>query len=276
MSAVTTVIATRDRWRDLATSLPHHEEPVVLVDNGSHDDTPALVRRHFPHLQVIELGQNIGAVARNLGVRAATTPYVAFADDDSWWAPDALDCAASLFDAHPRLGLIAARILVGPEQRLDPVCEEMAQSPLPPENDLPGPPVLGFVACGSVVRRSAYLNAQGFDEVVVFAGEEERLAIDLTALGWGLAYVDDVVAHHHPSDSRENSASRRSRLARNRVLTAVMRRPWPVVARTAWSLASDGPAERRGVLQAAPRLRRALVRRVVAPTAVETRLRLLR
>jgi GT2 family glycosyltransferase len=275
VSTVTTVIATRDRWSDLATSLPHHEHPVVLVDNGSEDDTPALVRKRFPRVRVIEAGRNLGAVARNLGVRAATTPYVAFADDDSWWEPGALDRAAEHFDAHPRLGLIAARILVGPEQALDPVCIEMARSPLPAEADVPGLPVLGFVACGSVVRRTAYLAAQGFDEVVEFAGEEERLAMDLAALGWGIAYVDDVVAHHHPSTSREDSGSRRARIARNRLLTAVMRRPWPVIARTAWSLASTGAAERRGVAQAAPRLWRALDRRVVVPPTVESRLRLL-
>jgi GT2 family glycosyltransferase len=275
VNRVTTVVATRDRWSDLETSLPRHEEPVVLVDNGSRDGTPELVRERFPHVHVIEVGRNLGAVARNLGVRAAETPYVAFADDDSWWAPGALACAAAHFDAHPRLGLIAARILVGPDERVDPACVEMAASPLATEPDLPGPPVLGFVACGSVVRRGAYLAAQGFDEVVEFAGEEERLAMDLATLGWGLAYVDAVVAHHHPSASREDSAARRSRIARNRLLTALMRRPWPVVARTAWSLASTGDAERRGVVQVAPRLRGALGHRTVVPSTVESRLRLL-
>jgi GT2 family glycosyltransferase len=275
MNGVTTVIATRDRWSDLTSSLPHHEDPVILVDNGSVDDTPTLVREKFPHVRVIEAGRNLGAVARNLGVSAATTPYVAFADDDSWWAPGALDRASRHLEAHPRLGLIAARILIGPEERVDPVSTEMASSPLPTEDDLPGPPVLGFVACGSVVRRTAYLAAQGFDDVVEFAGEEERLASDLAALGWGLAYVDDVVAHHHPSSTRETSASRRARLARNRLLTAMMRRPWPVVAHTARALAVTGPAERRGVALAVPRAGRALARRAVVPPWLESRLRML-
>jgi GT2 family glycosyltransferase len=275
MSQVTTVVATRDRWSDLTASLPQHDDPVVLVDNGSQDGTPDRVRQRFPRVHVIEAGRNLGAVARNLGVRAATTPYVAFADDDSWWAPGALGRAAEHLDRHPRLGLLAARVLVGPRQHLDPVCTEMAGSPLPVEGDLPGPSILGFVACGSVVRRTAYLEAQGFDEVVEFAGEEERLAMDLMAFGWGLAYVDDVVAHHHPSTSRSSSATRRTRLARNRLLTALMRRPWPVVARTTWSLARTGAAERRGVAAAAPRAGRALARRTVVPPEVESRLRLL-
>ena len=275
MSRVTTVIATRDRWPDLTRSLPRHEPPVLLVDNGSTDGTPALVRQHFPDVRVVELPGNLGAVARNLGARDAGTPYVAFADDDSWWAPGALDRAAEHFDASPRLGLLAGRILVGPEERLDPVCAEMAHSSLPADPALPGPAVLGFVACGAVVRREAHLAAGGFDDVVVFPGEEARLAIDLATLGWGLSYVDDVVAHHHPSATRDARADRRTAIARSRLLTDVMRRPWPVVARTGWSLTTAGPAERRGVAQALPRLRRALGRREVAPPAVEAALRLL-
>ena len=71
--------------------------------------------------------------------------------------------------------------------------------------------MLGFLACGAVVRREAYLAAGGFDDVVFFMGEEERLALDLATLGWGLAYVDEVVAHHHPSPTRDSSSGRPAR-----------------------------------------------------------------
>ena len=269
MTRVTTVVATRNRWTDLAESLLRQEHPVILVDNGSDDGTPDRVRAAFPQVRVIELGHNAGAVARNVGVRAAGTPYVAFADDDSWWAPGALDRAAEHLDRHPRLGLLAGRILVGDDGHLDPVCEEMAGSPLPTSIDLPGPSVLGFVACGTVVRREAFLRAGGFDEVVHFGGEEERLAIDLASNGWGLAYVDDVVAHHHPSPTRDGHGARRALLARNRLLTALMRRPWWVVGRDARRAGRDGLA------QAVPRSVGALRRRAVVPRAVEQQLRLL-
>src|SRR4051794_19853709 len=223
--SVTLVVITRDRWPDLEQTVPRHQGPVVLVDNGSRDGTPDLVRARFPQVELVELGVNRGAVARNLGVQRARTPYVAFADDDSWWGPGALGRAAELFDAHPRLGLLAGRVLVGAEEMEDPICHLMAESPLGVESDLPGPSVLGFLACGAVVRRTAYLAAGGFDDVVFFGGEEERLALDLATLGWGLCYVDEVVAHHHPSPARDPVA-RQARAARNRLLTTVMRRPW--------------------------------------------------
>jgi GT2 family glycosyltransferase len=274
MTDVTVVVMTRDRWPDLRGSLPHHEGPVILVDNGSSDGTPDLVRRHFPAVEVVELGTNYGSVARNVGVERARTPYVAFADDDSWWAPGALRTAAEVLDGHPRLAVLAGRMLVGVDERPDPICALMADSPLGTAADLPGPSVLGFLACGVVVRREAYLAAGGFDDVVFFMGEEERLALDLATLGWGQAYVDEVVAHHHPSAVRD-TVERQARGARNRLLTAVMRRPWPVVLQAAQTDLRGGPAGRLAVRQALARLPRALARRRRLPAHVEAARRLL-
>lgn len=272
---VTTVVATRDRWSDLTWSLPRQQRPVILVDNGSTDGTPERVRGTMPGIAVVELGHNAGAVARNVGVERAMTPYVAFADDDSWWPADSLRRAAQLLDAHPRLGLVAARILVGVDERLDPVCAEMAASPLGTPEDMPGPAILGFVACGAVVRREAFLAAGGFDPVVHWPGEEERLALDLAAAGWGLAYVDDVVAHHHPSTNRGPTLQRRALEERNAVLTAVMRRPWPRVRLEVARRLHGDRATRLGVLRSVPRLPAALVRRRRLPAAVEAGRRLL-
>ncbi|GAA5079477.1 GT2 family glycosyltransferase [Thermocatellispora tengchongensis] len=266
---VTVVVATRNRWPDLERSLPRHEGPVILVDNGSTDGTPARVRERFPQVEVVALGRNLGATARNEGVRLARTPYVAFADDDSWWAPGALERAAGLFDAHPRLGLLAGRVLTGPDERPDPICAALAAAPLGTAPDLPGPSVLGFLACGAVVRRDAYLGAGGFDEVVFFFGEEERLAADLAAAGWGLAYAPHVVAHHHPSPASRDHGGRRALAARNAVLTAVLRRRWRVVARRALAAARGGGPEWRGLWQAVRRLPRAVARRRALPAAVE-------
>jgi GT2 family glycosyltransferase len=177
-------------------------------------------------------------------------------------------------DAHPRLAVLAGRMLVGADERPDPVCALMADSPLGRAHDLPGPSVLGFLACGAVVRRDAYLAAGGFDDVVFFMGEEERLALDLAASGWGLAYVDGVVAHHHPSPSRD-TVERQARAARNRLLTMVMRRPWRVVAAAVVADLRGGPSGRMAVRQTLVRAPRALRRRRRLPREVEAARRLL-
>jgi GT2 family glycosyltransferase len=239
---VAVVIATRNRGTELLGTLArlralHEQPPIVVVDNGSSDGTPALVRAHHPGVQVVGLRGNRGGAARTVGVRLVHSPYVAFSDDDSWWAPGALGRAAEFLDRQPRLAVLAARVLVGPEQRLDPVCAEMARSPLPLAPDLPGPAVLGFIACGAVVRRAAFLEAGGFDVRLGVGGEEELLAVDLAARGWGLAYVDEVVAHHHPSPSRDPSGRRRIQV-RNALWSAWLRRPLGGAARQTLHLAA--------------------------------------
>lgn len=279
---VTVVVITRDRCDNVLRTLGHllalpEQPPVILVDNGSSDGTVESVRRRFPDVHLLPLEENHGAPARTVGVAAATTPYVAFADDDSWWAPGSLSHAAELFDSHPRVGLLGARILIGEQERLDPVCRLMGDSPLPTEPGALGPSVLGFVACGAVVRRTAYLQVGGFSPVVFFLGEEKLLAQDLMVAGWQLAYVDDVVAHHHPN-SVGSGRSGRDRLAvRNELLTTWMRRPAGVALRRSVAVvrARHDRAGLTGLVDALRRAPRALAARCVLPPHVEQQVCLL-
>src|SRR3954447_5338295 len=93
-SDITVVVATRNRRDRLMETLPRHAAAVILVDNGSDDRTPEAVEAAFPQVQVVRLGTNRGAAARNVGVELARTPFVAFADDDSFWTPGSLARAA--------------------------------------------------------------------------------------------------------------------------------------------------------------------------------------
>lgn len=275
------VIATRNRSGRLAVTLRHllalPERPEILVaDNASTDGTRALLARDFPEVRVLALPVNHGALARNHGARALGTPYVAFSDDDSWWAPGALGRAAELFDAHPRLGLIAARTLVGPDAWPDPMNDVLARSPLGAATDLPGTQVLGFLACGAVVRRSAYLEAGGFHRLLFFGGEETLLAYDLAAHGWGVTHCADVVAHHHPDPGPRDGRPAVQR--RNALLTAWLRRPVPYALARTRALAADARRDghaRRALRETLSRLPAALRARRPLPPHVERAARLL-
>jgi len=234
-----------------------------------------MVRALHPGVAVVTLPENQGAAARTVGARQVDEPYVAFSDDDSWWASGALAHAAELFDAYPRLGLIAARVLVGTQERLDPTCTAMATSPLDREPDLPGQSILGFVACGAVVRRDAFLAAGGFHRQFVVGGEEQLLAIDLAVAGWGLAYVDAIIAHHHPAPVRDHAARRR-RMACNDLWTSWLRRPAHSAARQtliALRAAARDPAARGGLLDALRGAGWVLRERRVVPAHLEAALR---
>jgi GT2 family glycosyltransferase len=258
-SSIGAVIATHQRCEqlvetlDVMSSLP--ERPaVIVVDNASTDGTAVTVNRRFPSVEVLSLPDNIGAAARNVGVNHLETDIVALTDDDSWWAPGALARAAAVMHRYPRVGLIAAKILVGRRESIDPTCLQMAAGYK--DSLLPGPAVTGFVACGCVVRRSAFLQARGFHRRYGIGGEERLLALDLMAEGWHLAYVEDVVAHHHPA-ARPDSGARRRQTIRNDIWTSWLRlREVDAIKDTLSAVRPGrGAAERiRGFLQALPGL----------------------
>lgn len=250
------VIATRDRATELASTLERlaalPEAPqVVVVDNASGDDTAGVARR-APGVRLLGLPRNLGAAARTVGVHHAGTPYVAFSDDDSWWAPGALARAADTLDAQPAIALVAGLVLVGTHERVDPTSRAMGHSPLPSPPGVPGCAVLGFLACAAVVRRAAYLDVGGFHPRLGIGGEEQLLATDLRARGHLVQYVPAVVAHHHPSPRRDPGGRRRI-LARNALWTAWLRRPLPTALRATRRVlhsARSDPHARRGVRQA--------------------------
>jgi GT2 family glycosyltransferase len=270
--SVTVVVVTRDRRPTLLTTLGHlvglpGRPPIIVVDNASSDGTPAAVRERYPDVEVIMLRSNTGTAARNTGVRCAQTPLVAFSDDDSWWALDALAKATGHFGGHPSLGLLAARVLVGAGEQLDPTCAVMRRGMRRP--DAPGPSILGFLACGAIVRREAFLGVGGFDARFGIGGEEALLAMDLAAAGWSLAYADDVVAHHHPAHGARPGRDRT--MVRNDLWTSWLRRPAPVAART--TLAALRPRRIGGLIDAAAGARWVRRERRPLPRSVERDLR---
>jgi GT2 family glycosyltransferase len=280
------VIASRNRAAELAATITRLLDttncPIILVDNNSEDDSVATARRiearSANRLHIIELDSNRGAVGRNVGVAACRTPFVAFCDDDSWWAPDATAIAEEIFDRHPTVGLLAARTKVWPQRRDDPLADELANSALGRRLDLPGPSILGFLACSAMVRKPAFVAAGGFSDILHFRGEEQLLALDLATLGWELCYCPELVAVHQPSALRPTTAAQDARSLRNAVLTTWMRRPIRHCVKATGSLISaalhDGE-HARGAAQALMKLPQVVGQRRRLPASVEQALTLL-
>ncbi|MDP9799670.1 GT2 family glycosyltransferase [Catenuloplanes nepalensis] len=272
---MTVVVASRNRREQLLRYLPRHEAPVILVDNGSEDGTADAVSEALPHVHVVRSATNLGAAGRNAGVELAETPYVAFADDDSYWESGSLGKAAALLDTHPRAALLTGQVLVGADGRGDPISAAMEAAPLGTPTDLPGPEVLGFLACAAVVRRDAFLAAGGFNPTLHVYGEEALLAMDLAAAGWGLAYVPALTVRHLPLPAGRDVESRRRRQARNDLLTSWLRRPLPVAASAARSAWRAGGAARAGLADAVRLLPWVLRHRRPLPAHVEAAVRML-
>lgn len=274
------VVMTRNRRSrllktlDRLTRLP--EEPSLIVaDNGSTDGTVEAVRDLYPDVDVLPLAGNTGVLARNLAVERTDAAFVAFSDDDSWWNPGSLAAARSVLRAHPRLGLICARIVVGEDGHEDPICTEMGMSPVELHADLPGIPILGFLACAAVVRREAFEAVGGFETRLHFGGEEELIATDLVAAGWGVRYLPNLLVRHYPAAGRDDEWRRR-RGVRNALWYLWLRRPAASAVRRSVALLRDAQPDGvtvRAAVEALWGLPWVLRERRVVPSYLERELR---
>jgi GT2 family glycosyltransferase len=96
------------------TKLTYPEISLVVVDNGSVDDSVLSIRTAFPGLTVLETGANLGfAEGNNVGIRHAMAhgaDYVLLLNNDTEVAPDLIE---ALLDAHrqfPRAGVIGPKM----------------------------------------------------------------------------------------------------------------------------------------------------------------------
>jgi GT2 family glycosyltransferase len=119
-----------------------------------------------------------------------------------------------------------------------------------------------------VVRRDAFLAVGGFNPALHVYGEEALLAVDLAAAGWQLSYVPTLTVHHLPAPAGRDTGARNRREVRNRLLTALLRRPPRVIGKLAAAAWRD-PVGRRGLADAARMLPWALRHRRPLPPDVE-------
>ena len=83
----------------------------VVVDHGSTDGTPEVVRERFPEATLVEQA-NVGLAAGwNRGLAETTAPYVLILNADAWVLDDAVARLARFADAHPDAGIVGPRLL---------------------------------------------------------------------------------------------------------------------------------------------------------------------
>jgi len=84
---------------------------VIVVDNGSSDESLALLARDYPEVQVLALGENRGfAGACNAGIRAARGEFIVLLNNDTEADPHWLEEVVAAFGRHPEAGLVASKM----------------------------------------------------------------------------------------------------------------------------------------------------------------------
>ncbi len=86
-------------------------QEVIIIDNCSTDNTGDMIRNDFPEITYIPLQKNIGASARNIGLKHSAADIIITLDDDVIGLNDnSIDYVAQLFENNPSLGAVNFQI----------------------------------------------------------------------------------------------------------------------------------------------------------------------
>jgi len=85
---------------------PRDDFEVIVVDDGSTDRTPIILRQFAGQVQIVEKQNGGQASAFNAAIPLARGEIVAFLDGDDWWAKDKLHSLTTAFSANPLVGVV--------------------------------------------------------------------------------------------------------------------------------------------------------------------------
>ena len=109
---ISVIVPTYNRARLIATTLESivtqscTPAEVIVVDDGSSDDTEAIVRAFGAAVKYIRIDNSGPCRARNVGVRASRSRYIAFCDSDDVWFSDKLEQQFKIFEAAPNVKFV--------------------------------------------------------------------------------------------------------------------------------------------------------------------------
>jgi glycosyltransferase involved in cell wall biosynthesis len=112
--AVTVLIDTYNHERFIEKAIvsalqqdfPRGEMEILVVDDGSTDRTPEIVRKFQPYVRLIRKTNGGQASAFNAGIPEAGGEIVAFLDGDDWWAKEKLSVVMDYLEPRPHVGLV--------------------------------------------------------------------------------------------------------------------------------------------------------------------------
>jgi GT2 family glycosyltransferase len=192
---------------------------IIVSDNASTDGSPALIRRNFPGVRIVENGSNVGfAKGNNAGIRAASAEYVLILNPDTIIHSGALDELVAFAERHPEAGGFGCRILnpdgtYQPSARLFPTLPRYWMAALGLRYLDPYLPFFTFEeywnwhgdservidwqsGCCVMFRRRILRELGGFDEQFFYHFEEVDLCRRVWNAGFPIVFTPDATITH--------------------------------------------------------------------------------
>ena len=174
---------------------PNYE--VIVVDDGSTDRAADIARR-FPVVVIQTRNQGL-ALARNVGLKAATGEIVAYIDDDAFPDRHWLKYLAATFLSTTHCAVGGPNIVPGDD---GPIAQCVARAPGGPVHVLLSDREAEHIpGCNMAFRKECLESIGGFDGQFRVAGDDVDVCWRLQARGWTLGFSPAAVVWHHRRNS---------------------------------------------------------------------------
>lgn len=207
IQTVSVLIITHNRKDDLRVcldSVARQKFPfveTVVVDNNSTDGTASMIREDYPDVRYVQLEENIGIAARNVGAKEASGDLLLTLDDDSElpWAR-VIDRVVKRFDENPKLGAAGFRI-IDEEGRERPWFRWPLKGSLREGYFSPT-----FRGCGAAIRPEIFERVGGFWDPYFMFLEEQDLALRIVMGGAEVRFFPNISIIHRNREARRADA----------------------------------------------------------------------
>lgn len=208
---VSIVILTYNGKKNLELCLPSIQKldyprfEIILVDNGSTDNSLEFVRRKFPKVQIVRNSKNLGyAVGNNQGVGKARGKYVLFLNDDTTHMKDFLTKLVGVMEADRTIGAAQSLILsMDDPNTIDSagsfftkagIQEHLSKMPV---GSLEAPSeIFGAKTACTLVRCDIFKKIGGFDKDYFVYFVDPDLSWRIWQVGFRVVLAPDSIIYH--------------------------------------------------------------------------------
>ena len=186
----------------LAQSRPVDE--IIVVDDGSADETATVVQAYGPPVRYIWQENTGPAAARNRGIAEARGTWIAFLDSDDRWFPDKMARQMAVLDAYPQLRWCGGEIVMVKRDReyVRPLTRQNART-LSKHGFFPCFLTafrLGCdhgMTCAMVIHREVFGRVGCFDPALPYSGEDGELWFRIACVYPAIGWLHDPVFYCH-------------------------------------------------------------------------------
>ncbi|MCU0666554.1 MAG: glycosyltransferase family 2 protein, partial [Candidatus Omnitrophica bacterium] len=203
---------------------PSDKFEIILVDNGSTDDSLEYTRKEFSVVKIIKNNENNYAKANNLGIKQSKGEYVALLNNDTKVEENWLIELLKVIESDNKIGAVGTKLLL-PDGKI----QNAGHIALPNfywgergfgEENLKYNEIEEMDSlCGAAVlyRKKLFREIGHFDENFVIYMEDVDMAFRLRKNGWKVVFVPTSIVYHFFHGSGNNDLSR-FYIERNRLL----------------------------------------------------------